>query len=541
MKSTCLPARTRRLVVLPALALLAMTQIGLLLSLARSSHGVLAAATEDPCASLLSLRLPDTTITRAARVAAGMFVPPGSIQAPPADAGITPVPFKDLPEFCWVSAIVQPTNDSEIGFDLWIPASSWNHKFIGIGNGGFGGLIPYATMSSPLARGYATASTDTGHQWTGQQTMRFVLGHPEKLIDFGFRAVHEMTVKAKQVIAAYYGQAPRLSYWSGCSTGGRQGLMEAQRFPADYDGIVAGNPVSAFTHLQAAHLMKRLALDKNPAGFLPPPKLALLHDAVLKQCDANDGVVDRVLEDPRDCRFDPETLACSGEDHSDCLTAPQIDVVRTFYSPTMNPRTNAEIFPPLERGSELGWSVGVGHMVAQRPRGPGDYLQFAIFQDPDWDYKTFDFDADVARADRIDHGIVAAVDPNLAPFIRRGGKLLQYHGWSDQSVAPRASINYYMTAVASSSGIGNVHDAYRLFMVPGMFHCGGGDGPNIFDSIATLEQWVEERKTPERIVAAHSTDGKADRSRPLCRFPNIAVYKGVGSTNDTANFVCRRR
>jgi feruloyl esterase len=317
--------------------------------------------------------------------------------------------------------------------------------------------------------------------------------------------------------------------------------MEAQRFPTDYDGISVGSPVNAFTHLQASHLKKRLALDKDPAGLVPPSKLALLHQAVLAACDARDGVKDGVLEDPRGCEIDPQAMECKDEDRPDCLTAAQVDVVRAFYGPTINPRTKEEIFPGLERGGELGWSSGIGHMVAQRPRGPGDYLQYAVFQDANWDYKTFDFDADVARADRIDGGVVNAIDPNLQRFFRRGGKLLQYHGWADPSVPPRESIDYDRRVAASVGGAGPVHDAYRLFMVPGMLHCGGGDGPNTFDAIRVLEEWVEQGRAPDRIVAAHRADGTVDRTRPLCPYPQVAVYKGSGSTDDAASFICRTR
>jgi Tannase and feruloyl esterase len=494
------------------------------------------------CESLRALKLPDTTIVLAERVAAGAFSLPnpyiGGSWSPGPRGGIPIVAPANLPAFCRVAGVIRPVADSEIGFEVWLPLANWNGKFLGVGNGGFSGYIDYPSLTAPLSRGYATANTDTGHQRVGAQTMEFVLNHPQKLIDFGYRAVHETTVKAKLIIAAFYSRRPAFSYWNGCSTGGRQALMEAQRFPADYDGIVAGDPVSNFDHLQASHLNKRIALDKNPAGFVPPETLALLHDAMLSACDTIDGVRDGVLEDPRRCGFDPATIECKAADEIGCLTTAQVEIVRTFYSPTVNPRTKEEIYPGLERGGELRWSQGVGHMVARRGRAPGDYLQFALFHDPSWDYRTFDFDSDVARADRLDDGIVAAVKSDLQDFFRRHGKLLQYHGWSDESVSPRDSINYH-ARVQAHSGHGTLEDSYRLFMVPGMGHCAGGDGPNSFDPIGEMETWVERGKAPDRMVASRWSGGKVDRTRPLCPYPRVATYKGTGSTDDADSFACK--
>ena len=494
------------------------------------------------CEDLRQLRLPDTTIVLAEPVTAGAFSPPkwflGESWSGQVRSDMSVVAPSDLPAFCRVGGVIHPVPDSEIGFELWLPLAKWNRKFLGVGNGGFAGIIDYPNMAGPLSRGYATACTDTGHQRVGAQTMEFALNHPQKLIDFGYRAVHETTVKAKLIIAAFYGTPPTLSYWSGASTGGRQGLMEAQQFPADFDGIIVGSPVSNFDHLQASHLNKRIALDKNPEGFVPLDKLALLHNAVLKACDALDGVIDGVLEDPRRCDFDPATIECKAGNETNCLTAAQVEVVRTFYNPTVNPRTKDEIYPGLERGGEMGWNQGQGHMVARRPRTPGDYLKFALFSDPAWDYRTFDFDRDVARADRLDGGTVAAVNTDLRAFFRRGGKLLQYHGWSDESVSPRDSINYYTRVRDAYGGPGRLEDSYRLFMVPGMFHWSGGDGPNTLDPVSALEEWVERAKAPDRMVASRWSNGKVDRTRPLCPYPRVARYKGTGTIDDAKNFRC---
>jgi feruloyl esterase len=493
------------------------------------------------CENLASLFLSETTITMAQTVAAGALTLPTPLPAAGPRGGLTFVSAKDLPEFCRLAAVTKPSNDSEIKFEVWMPASSWNGKFAGLGNGGMAGSISYGSMAAALSRGYAASSTDTGHEGSGQDGS-YALGHREKVIDFGYRAVHEMTVKAKLIIAAYYGRAPKFSYWNGCSTGGRQALAEAQRFPADYEGIVAGAPALFLTHMQAASVWKAQAIRKNPGGLVPPSKLLLIHNAVLAACDARDGVKDGLLEDPRLCDFDPKTLQCKGKDSTDCLTAGQVTVVRAFYGATVNPRTGEPIFPGMVLGSELGWSSEVGRMYPDPPDTTKTlataYLRYAVFQNPSWDYMTFDFDSGMALADRIDDGVAKATDPNLRDFFRRGGRLLQYHGWTDPSISPLNSINYYNSVLDFMGSPANVRNSYRLFMAPGMDHCGGGDGPNIFDSIRAIEEWVEAGKAPDRIIASHIRDGKTERTRPLCPYPQIAIYKGTGITDDAANFSC---
>jgi feruloyl esterase len=470
-------------------------------------------------------------------IAAGALTLPTPLPAAGPRGGLTLVSAKDLPEFCRVAAVTKPSKDSAIKFEVWMPTSNWNGKFMGLGNGGMAGSISYGSMTAPLSRGYATASTDTGHEGTGQEGS-FALGHREKVIDFGYRAVHEMTVQAKLIMAAYYGRAPKFSYWNGCSTGGRQGLTEAQRFPADYDGIVAGSPALFLTHLQASSVWKAQAIRKNPGGLVPPSKLFLIHKAVLTACDARDGVKDGLLEDPRLCDFEPKTLECKGEDGPDCLTAAQVAVVRAFYSPTVNPRTRERIYPGMVLGSEPGWSSDVGRMHADPLALATAYLRYAVFQDPNWDYMKFDFDSAMAVADRTDDGVTKAMDPNLRDFFHLGGRLLQYHGWSDPSISPLSSINYYNSVLDFMGGSAKVRDSYRLFMAPGMDHCGGGDGPNTFDSIRAIEEWVEAGKAPDHIIASRIRDGKTERTRPLCPCPQVATYKRTGSTDDAANFSC---
>ena len=484
------------------------------------------------CESLASMALPHTAITLARVVDAGAFTQP----APPTGPAGGAV-FRDLPAFCRIAATLTPSNDSDIKMEIWMPLTGWNGKFEAVGNGGWAGTISYGAMAAALRRGYATASTDTGHAGTTGDG-RFAFNHPEKLVDFAYRAVHEMTVQAKAVAEKHYGSAPRLSYWNGCSTGGRQGLKEAQKYPADFDGIIAGAPANFMTHLSAQSLWVAQATLKDPASLIPREKYAVIHKAVLDACDALDSVKDGVLEDPTRCRFDPKSIQCAAGDAPNCLTAPQVEAARRIYAPAKNPRTGAEIFPGMALGSEMGWAALAG--------GPGpltisnDHYRFVVFKNPDWDFKTLDFDKDVALADRLDDGVVNAIDPNLKPFFNRGGRLLMYHGWVDQLISPQNSINYYQSVVNAQGGVEKAADSIRLFMVPGMAHCAGGDGTSTFDTLSVIEQWVEQKKTPTQIIASHLTNGAADRTRPLCPYPTIAAYKGAGDTNDAANFICSK-
>jgi feruloyl esterase len=486
------------------------------------------------CESLASLSLPDTTITAAQSVAAGTFTPPKAPGLP------IPASYKDLPAFCRVAATVKPTKESDIKFEVWMPATGWNGKFVGVGNGGYSGEIWYWSMIEPLARGYATASTDTGHEGSVMDGS-FALGHPEKWADFGYRAVHEMTVKSKAIIAAHYGRSATFSHWNGCSTGGRQGLMEAQRFPTDYDGIIAGAPANYMTRLSAQYVWVGQALHKEEGSFIPPAKLPVLHNAVLQACDAQDGVKDGILEDPARCKFDPKVVECKGADGPTCLTPAQVTAARAVYSASTNPRTKEILYPGLAPGGELGWATGVGQVVPEPMALATGIFKFLVFKNANWDYRTFNFDRDSAVADKMDNGTTNAIDPNLKPFFDRGGKLLQYHGWSDPGISPLNSINYYKSVVSRIGGIEKAHDSYRLFMVPGMDHCRGGEGPDTFDAIGTIEQWAENKQAPERIVASRIKDGKPDRTRPLCPYPQVAVYKGSGSTDEAANFECKGR
>jgi feruloyl esterase len=479
------------------------------------------------CESLRSLSLPNVTVTQAVVVGAGQFSPPGP------GGAVVPAAAK-LPGFCRVAATMTPTRDSDIKIEVWMPGQDWNGKFLGVGNGGWAGSINYPVMADALGRGYAVASTDTGHSGNAGDAS-FALGHPEKLIDFGYRAVHEMTAAAKAFVRAFYDAAPSFSYWNGCSTGGKQGLTEAQRFPADYDGIIAGAPANNWTRLMTGLLWAGRATLSDPESRIPAEKFAVLNRASLHACDAQDGVADGVIENPRSCRFDPQVVKCKEGDGADCLTAAQVDAAKKIYGPATNPRTGEELFPGLPPGSEPGWGPAAGG-PAPFPI-PDSHFKYVVFEDPKWDFRTLDFDRDVARAEHVDNGTLTAISPDLNAFIKRGGRLLLYHGWNDQLISAQNSVNYY-ESVRSTVGAALTDTAVRLFMAPGMTHCSGGPGPNQADWLAALEQWVERGDAPTRIIASRSANGVVDRTRPLCAYPQVAQYSGQGSTDDAANFSC---
>ncbi|MEO8257985.1 MAG: tannase/feruloyl esterase family alpha/beta hydrolase [Acidobacteriota bacterium] len=475
------------------------------------------------CDRVAALKLPDTRVTAATAVAAGQFAVPGAA----ASRG-----YADLPAFCRVELTLTPSRDSDIGSEVWLPRSGWNGKFQEVGNGAWAGSIQYAALATAVRRGYAAASTNAGH--TGEDAA-FALGHPEKLIDFGYRAVHETAVQSKAAIAAYYGRAPQLSYFTGCSGGGRMAFQEAQRFPRDFDAILAGAPGYDRVNQSVQMLMNAKATLDHPASLIPPGKFALLHRAAVSACDAGDGLTDGLISDPRSCRFDPGVLECKGADAAECLTTAQVAAAAKIYAGVRHPATGAEIFPGLEPGSELQWQGPAG--------GPaplavgGDLFKYVVFKDPLWNFRTFDLARDYAAVHRIDSLALSPTSPDLEAFAARGGKLLIYHGWADQNVAPRSSLNYY-SRVVETIGQQRVDESLRLFFAPGMAHCGGGEGPNTFDALTALEQWREQGKAPVSIVASHSTGETVDRTRPLCPHPQVATYRGSGSIDQAESFVC---
>jgi feruloyl esterase len=468
------------------------------------------------CEGLASLKLPDTTITAAERNAKGSFDEPEGRQPPGS---------------CRVAAMLTPSKESRIKIEVWLPLSGWNGKLQAVGNGGWSGSIPSGPLNAALARGYAAVATDTGHEGGGGPWMQ----NREKLIDFGYRAVHEMTAKAKAIVESFYGTAPRFSYFTGCSGGGRQALMEAQRYPDDFDGIVAGSPSLNATGRAAFSMWVAQNLRKEPASDLPEKKYALIHKAVLDACDATDGVADGVIENPTRCTFDPQVLLCKAADAESCLTSAQVAAARSIYQPLVDAGTRKAIAPGLSYGSELGWATFGG----QQPFGLGlQMFQYLVFNDPTWDFRTLNFDSHMTLVGKAEAGVVNAMNPDLRPFFASGGKLIQYHGWADPQIQPLSSVEYYESALKRMGGPAKVADNYRLFMVPGMAHCGGGEGTSQFDMLSSLERWVEKGEAPDSIPASRIVNGRVDRRRPLCPYPQQATYKGSGDINDAANFTC---
>jgi feruloyl esterase len=472
------------------------------------------------CAGLLRLVLPNTSITSAQVVSAGAFTP--------STPGIAANAFANLPAFCRVAATLRPSTDSDINIEVWLPIAGWNGKFLAMGNGGWGGAIDYQSLGYALARGYAASATDDGHEGPGGA---FVLGDPEKFIDFAYRSEHEMTIKAKAIIRSFYGRDPRYSYWDGCSGGGREGLLQAYRYPDEFDGIIAGDPATFRRNAWALWLANKSF--KDPADYIPPSKYPMIHQAVLDACDTIDGLKDGLIDDPTRCRFDPVVLECKEGDAPSCLTARQVQTARAILSPAVT-HSGQEIFPRLEPGTELRWG-----RLAGGPEPAGlflDYFKYVVFRDPHWDWRSFDLERDAALSSEIDKDTIA-LNADLTPFAHHGGKLLLYHGWADQQVAPGATVELYDAMVKGSSD--PLPAWVRLYMAPGMAHCTGGEGPDTFDKLSVLEQWVEQGKAPNQIIASHNTNGKIDRTRPLCPYPQVARYQGTGSPDEAANFICK--
>ncbi|MEQ1908629.1 MAG: tannase/feruloyl esterase family alpha/beta hydrolase [Vicinamibacterales bacterium] len=483
------------------------------------------AAAGTTCEALRSFAVSGGRIDRADPVAAGAFQAPGSRSAA---SGA----FSKLPAFCRVAATLTPSSDSDIKVEVWLPLSGWNNKLQAVGNGGWAGTIGYPALGNALAKGYAAVGTDTGHSTEGAS---FALGHPEKFIDYSYRSEHEMTVAAKAIITRHYGTTPQRAYFNGCSTGGRQALVEASRYPDDFDGIIAGAAANPKAHLDAWRIWMAQAMFASPESAIPPAKHGVIHQAVLAACDALDGAKDGLLENPVACRFDPGTLQCQAGDSPACLTSAQVKTARTIMSPPKNRRGDI-VFPTYEPGTELGWVRLLGGPDAYETAV--DQYKYVVFSDPKWDWRTFDLDRDTAAGDAAGNGVLAGVNPDLTAFARHGGKLLTYHGWSDPSIAPQASVNFYKSALAGTRPPASSPDWIRLFMVPGMGHCSGGDGPDTFDMVSALEAWVERGVPPAQITASKIVNGAVQRTRPLCPFPQRARYRGTGSLDDAANFVC---
>jgi len=491
---------------------------------------LLAAAAAMPCESLASLKLADATITSAAVVPEGP--PPARGAAPAAGPGAArgagaPAarggpPPANIPDHCRVQIVLKPTPDSLINMELWLPLQNWNGKFLAGGNGGFAGSIQARTSEMPdaLRRGYATAGTDTGHQEQGGD---WAIGHPEKMVDFGYRATHEMTLKAKEIVKAFYDQPAKYSYFKGCSTGGRMAMMEAQRYPEDYNGIIAGSLANRHIHMWTAGVARSVELSRHPDGSLSEGKAALVNQLVADKCDT---LKEGFLNNPRQCSVDFSKLLCAaGKNDDTCLTAAQLKTVNTFYGGVKN--SKGEL---IFSGQALGNPIPPLRPPTQAPGGVFDIVRIA-FNDPNLDWQTFDLDRDMPIIDKA-VGYVDSVNPDLGAFKRAGGKLLLTHGWADTGITPENTIWYYDSVLSKMSG--NQSDWMRLFMAPGMGHCGGGPGVNTFDSIGTLENWVERGAAPDQMLGK----GAEGLTRPMCPYPQYAKYKGTGDLKDGANWAC---
>jgi len=516
-------------------------------------------AAQQPCETLSTLKLPHTTIVSAGVIPSGTL----TVQVP----GGQPRSL-DAPTRCEIKAISRPSSDSEITFVVWLPPAGWNGKYRQEGNGGFAGNVPYRAMIDPLLRGYATAGTDDGHQGGGTSAA-WAVGHPEKVIDFGYRAVHETNIQAKAIVRAFYGRDASISYFEGCSDGGREALMEAQRFPEDFDGILAGAPANSMTNLLTGFVWNEQALLKDPANAIPASKLSLIQNAVLATCDAADGAKDGLIQEPRSCRFDPSVLICKGSDNSECLTASQVQALRQIYSGPKNSRTGEPIFPGYPAGTEAVpntwdvWITGTSQPSIQSAFG-NSYYGDIVFENPKWDFRSLNFDHDIALGDAKAGWIFNSTSPDLRSFRAHRGKLIQYHGWADAAISPLNSIQYYENVNSfltkypdpRSDSSKPIDNFYRLFLVPGMAHCTGGMGPTNFgntgsntapglgperDIFTALEQWVEKSIAPNQLIGfgPAPTDPSKTMSRPLCPYPQVAQYKGSGSVDDAANFTCK--
>lgn len=511
------------------------------------------------CRDLARVALPDVTID------AATAIPPGPFRG---DNGMAPTPAI-LPSYCRVEGTIRPTPRSRIRFELWLP-DRWNGRLQGVGNGGLAGSITYrGGLVEATQRGYAAVSTDTGHRGDAGDA-RWALGEPERIVDYGHRAIHLTTVAAKALIATFYGRAPSHAYFASCSNGGRQGLMEAQRYPEDYDGIIAGAPAYDFTGLMAGFAWNAQALWRRPETVIPPSATPLIAAATLRQCDRKDGVADGLIADPRRCGFDPAALACRPGQTGDCLTAAQVGALARIYRGAHD-RAGRILYPGYMLGGEVGQLPGLGWegwMFSRQDRGSSQagLLQATmgsfLARDPGWTIDRLVYDRDVAAFHRRYAGILDATSPDLSRFWARGGRLILFHGWSDAAVAPTGSIAY-RDAVVARMGRARTDAGMRLFMVPGLQHCFGGTGPNSFggltvplgadpshDLSAALERWIEHGIAPNRIIATRHDDflhgiftpqtTRAVSTGLLCPYPQVAHWRGRGAVGSAASFRCAR-
>jgi len=519
------------------------------------AYGHKTAPTAQNCEALAQLELPGAKIVSAETFTAGAFPPPQNMAF---WMGESAAFYKSLGAFCRVAAEAKPSADSNIKIEVWMPVEGWNGKLLGEGNGGFAGEIGHYGLGNALKQGYAAVGTDTGHS-AGGTDASWAIGHPEKVADYGYRGIHEMTRVAKAAVQAFYGSAPQHSYFGGCSNGGRQALMEAQRFPEDYDGILAGAPANYWTHLLTKALADAQATTLDPASYIPSSKLPAIAGAVNAACDAQDGVADGILNEPNKCKFDPAVLLCKEGDSEKCLTAPQITALKKLYAGPRDAKGNL-IFPGYVPGAEEGrggwttWITGPAPGKSLLFVFGGGYFSNMVYEKADWNYRDTTVDDALKAAEAKTSKVLDANDANLAGFKARGGKLILYHGWDDPAISALNSIDYF-ESVGNRMG-SRERDAFvKLYMMPGVQHCADGPGPASFgqypgadgkdaqhNAELALEQWVEKGIAPASIVATKYVDddpGKGVKmTRPLCPYPQVAKYKGRGDSNDAGNFVC---
>jgi len=491
------------------------------------------------CAALTGLTLADGKVVAAEEVAKGAMVT--------TKEGVPGLPSQVA--FCRVRATLTPTPRSSIKVEVWLPlTAAWNGKLLGAGNGGYGGsmLLPQLTMQGALAKGYATVGTDMGHVGTADTDAKWALNAPERIVDFGHRANHLAAGTGRAVISAYYGNAPKAAYFQGCSDGGREALMEAQRYPEDYDAIIAGAPANAWTRMMAAFMRDDRAVFARPESAIPNAKLKLLQDAAIAQCDAKDGVKDGVLDDPRGCGFDPAVLQCKAGDEATCLTAGQVTAARALYRGALDAK-GRPFFPGYMPGAEAvpgTWDVWLTGPKAQHGVFATEFYRYMVHSNPEWQPGAFDFARDYAAGRRL-APLLDSDSPDLSAFLKRGGKLILYHGWNDAAIPPENTIAYFEAVTKRLPA--EARKSVRLFMAPGMSHCLAGPGPNVFDALGTLDTWRQGGPAPETMIATKFDNdlfgylgfpAKPLRTRPLCAWPKVARWNGNGSTDDAANFTC---
>lgn len=504
--------------------------VGLMVALAGCAPHTTAPQPADACEALRTLTWPGASVTAAERVA------PGALSVAAADVAegtqqSVNAALARLPAFCRVKIAAKPGPGSDVRIEVWLPAAAWNGRLQAVGDGGLAGFIPFGLMAPALAGGYATAGTDTGHVGAN---VDFMPGNPDKLLDFAYRSTHELAKAAKAVITAHYGRPAQWSYYNACSGGGRHGLTSAQRFPADFDGIVAGAPSWNQARLDAGRIGINLVVNRTPAHRIPASKYAMIHRAVLQACDGLDGVADGVIENPRACPFDYASLQCRGADGPDCLTPAQVESARILTSPFRDPAGNRVLLAThLRPGSELHW----GTLASPQPLANSvARVRRLHLKDVNHEFRLENVATDVEQAAQRDQGLLASDRFDLQPFFSRGGKLLMWHGWSDPQVPAEGSILFRDRVRAAVGGLAD--EGLALFMLPGVLHCRGGPGADNFDAMAAITAWVEQGQKPQRIVAARRVDGQVVSTRPLCPFPQVARYSGAGSTDVAANFTC---